>query len=42
MNTALINQVDFVALRRRLATGERWSEEFFRSLNPHIKPLGEA
>ncbi len=33
-------EVDFVALRRRLAAGERWSEEFIRSLNPHIKPLG--
>lgn len=32
-------EVDFVATRRRLAAGERWNEDFVRSLNPHIRPL---
>jgi 6-oxocyclohex-1-ene-carbonyl-CoA hydrolase len=27
-------EVDFVALRRRLATGERWSEELIRAVAP--------
>jgi len=35
-------EVDFVDLRRRLAAGERWDEEFIRSLNPHIGPIGGA
>lgn len=35
-------EIDFLELRRRLAEGERWSEEFIRSLSPHIKAKGEA
>jgi len=35
-------EVDFVAMRRRLAAGERWDEAFVRSLNPHIKPRDGA
>jgi 6-oxocyclohex-1-ene-carbonyl-CoA hydrolase len=30
-------EVDFIETRRRLAQGDRWSEELVHDLNPHIK-----
>ncbi len=33
-------EVDFLDVRRRLAEGERWNEDFIRSTSPHIKPMG--
>lgn len=33
-------EVDFIELRRRLAQGERWSEEFIESLIPREDKAG--